>query len=306
MITNQLLTSFLELYTLSNNIGKWSKDNFTNNPPRLYRLQAIEALMKALQINCSYQEFQYGEFLSGQNQLVQSELITKIKKSYPILFQTINTEEKKQIDGQFMFEILFSYRMQLQKLTSVKDSVLEYSENILRKKYLSTSEFKEQYHDFRLETHKENALSNYGTYATINTNGQIINQEAFNHTTESNTTESNTTENHDVNYWLKKITLNGDNVTFIPDELYCNNQFIKQAIQLNPESFYYLSQFYADDDEVGSFAFKTDPKSSYPYLSERLKASYKNQFEMHQSDEIDFDNMNSPLSQQEGDPDLPF
>lgn len=128
-MTNQLLTSFLELYTLSNNIGKWSKDNFTNNPPRLYRLQAIEALMKALQINCSYQEFQYGEFLLGQNQLVQSELITKIKKSYPILFQTINTEEKKQIDGQFMFEILFSYRMQLQKLTSVKDSVLEYSEN---------------------------------------------------------------------------------------------------------------------------------------------------------------------------------
>ncbi|GAA4074507.1 hypothetical protein GCM10022389_20090 [Flavobacterium cheonanense] len=128
MITNRLLTSFLELYTLSDNTSKWSKDNFANNPPRLYRLQAIDALMKALQINCSYQEFQYGEFLLGQNQLVQSELITKIKENYTILFQTINTDEKDQSDSQFMFEMLFSYRMKLQKLTSLRDSVLEYSE----------------------------------------------------------------------------------------------------------------------------------------------------------------------------------
>jgi hypothetical protein len=123
-----LLTKFLELYTLSDNVVKWSVDNFSNNPPRLYRLQAIEALMKALQINCSCQEFQYGEFLFGQNQFNQSELIIKIKENYPTLFQTTNTDEKVQIDFQFMFEMLFSYRMQLQKLTSLTDSVLEYSE----------------------------------------------------------------------------------------------------------------------------------------------------------------------------------
>jgi hypothetical protein len=123
-----LLTKFLELYTLSDNVVKWSIDNFANNPPRLYRLQAIEALMKALQINCSCQEFQYGEFLFGQNQLNQSVLIVKIKENYPTLFQTTNTDEKDQIDFQFMFEMLFSYRMQLQKLTSLRDSVLEYSE----------------------------------------------------------------------------------------------------------------------------------------------------------------------------------
>jgi hypothetical protein len=124
-----LLTNFLELYTLSDNVAKWSTDNFANNPPRLYRLQAIEALMNALQINCSCQEFQYGEFVFGQNQLNQSVLIIKIKEKYPTLFQTTNTDEKNQIDFQFMFEILFSYRMQLQKLRSVRDSVLEYSED---------------------------------------------------------------------------------------------------------------------------------------------------------------------------------
>lgn len=73
-----LLTKFLELYTLSDNIIKWSVDNFANNPPRLYRLQAIDALMKALQINCSYQEFQHGEFLMKLDNLEQSELIIKI------------------------------------------------------------------------------------------------------------------------------------------------------------------------------------------------------------------------------------
>ena len=124
----KLLSRFLELYTLSDNTAKWSMDSFVNNPPRLYRLQAIEALMKALQINCTYQEFQYGEFLLGQKQLNQSVLIVKIKENYPTLFQTTNTDKKNQIDFQFMFEMLFGYRMQLQKLTSLRDSVLEYSE----------------------------------------------------------------------------------------------------------------------------------------------------------------------------------
>ncbi len=123
-----LLTKFLELYTLSDNIIKWSVDNFANNPPRLYRLQAIDALMKALQINCSYQEFQHGEFLMKLDNLEQSELIIKIKENYPTLFPSNNIVEEEQIDFQFIFEVLFSYRMQLQKLTSLRDSVLEYSE----------------------------------------------------------------------------------------------------------------------------------------------------------------------------------
>ena len=124
-----LLTNFLELYTLSDDITKWSVDNFSDNPPRLYRLQAIDALMKALQINCSYQEFQHGEFLMKPNNLEHSELIIKIKENYPTLFPSNNIVEEEQIDFQFIFEVLFSYRMQLQKLVSARDSVLEYSED---------------------------------------------------------------------------------------------------------------------------------------------------------------------------------
>jgi hypothetical protein len=126
-MTKQLLNSFLELYTLSDNITKWSVDNFANNPPRLYRLQAIDALKKALQINCSYQEFQHGEFLMKPNNLEQSELIIKIKENYPTLFPSNNIVEEEQIDFQFIFEMLFSYRMRLQKLISVRESVIEYS-----------------------------------------------------------------------------------------------------------------------------------------------------------------------------------
>lgn len=125
----KLLSRFLELYALSDNIIKWSVDNFANNPPRLYRLQAIEALMKALQINCSYQEFQHGEFLMKLDNLEHSELVIKIKANYPTLFPSNNIVEEEQIDFQFIFEVLFSYRMQLQKLTSLRDTVLEYSED---------------------------------------------------------------------------------------------------------------------------------------------------------------------------------
>jgi hypothetical protein len=127
-MTKKLLTSFLELFTLSDNVAKWSVDNFANNPPRLYRLQAIDALMKALQINCSHQEFQYGEFLLNQEGLNPKELIIKIKENYSTLFPSNNIVQEEQIDFQFIFEVLFSYRMQLQKLISARDTVLEYSE----------------------------------------------------------------------------------------------------------------------------------------------------------------------------------
>ena len=127
-MTKQLFTSFLELYTLSDNIVKWSANNFAKNPPRLYRLQAIDALMKALQMNCSYQEFQYGEFLGEGHNLKQTEFLIKVKENYPTLFQTTGINEKEQIDFQFMFEVLFRYRLQLQKLINVRHSVMEYSE----------------------------------------------------------------------------------------------------------------------------------------------------------------------------------
>lgn len=53
-MTKQLLTSFFDLYTLSNDISKWSIDYFANNPSRLYRLQVIQVIMNALQMNCSF------------------------------------------------------------------------------------------------------------------------------------------------------------------------------------------------------------------------------------------------------------
>ncbi len=126
-MTRQLLNMFLELYALCNNIEKWKLANFINNPPRLYRLQAIDALMKALQIRFSCQEFLYGEFLSEQSNLNQTEFLIKIKVNFPTIFQATQIDEKELIDFQFIFEVLFSYRMKLQNLISMRNSVIECS-----------------------------------------------------------------------------------------------------------------------------------------------------------------------------------
>ena len=126
-MTRQLLNMFLELYALCNDIEKWKLANFINNPPRLYRLQAIDALMKALQIKFSYQEFLYGEFLTEQSNLNQTEFLIKIKVNFPTLFQATQIDEKELIDFQFIFEVLFSYRMKLQNLISMRNSVIECS-----------------------------------------------------------------------------------------------------------------------------------------------------------------------------------
>lgn len=126
-MTKQLLTSFFDLYTLSNDISKWSIDYFANNPPRLYRLQVIQAIMNALQMNCSFQEFHYGEFLLHQENLNQKEFLRIVQENYPNLFSRISFDEKETIDFQFTFERLLQYRMQLQKLISSRDGIIEYS-----------------------------------------------------------------------------------------------------------------------------------------------------------------------------------
>lgn len=128
-MTKQLLERFVELFALSNDIEKWTLANFVKNPPRLYRFQAINAMMKALKINCSLQEFKTGEFLSEQSNFRQSEFLIKIIENFPNLFQKNEINENDQIDYHFVFEVLFSYRLQLQKLVSVKESVIDYSKD---------------------------------------------------------------------------------------------------------------------------------------------------------------------------------
>jgi len=126
-MTKQLLNRFLELISLSNEIEKWTVANFAKNPPRMYRLLAIDAIMKALNFNCSYQEFRYGEFLGESSSFNKTEFLIKLKENFPTIFQISEISDAEPIDFQFIFEVLFSYRIQLQNLFSVRHSVIEYS-----------------------------------------------------------------------------------------------------------------------------------------------------------------------------------
>ena len=121
----ELLQRFLELYTLSDDITKWSVANFKNNPPRLHRLQRIDSLMQALEINGSYQELQYGEFLYEEGRQDLAELVKRVQENYGTAFDDIKIEEETDYYSQFMFEMLLRYRIKLHQLVNVKSSVLE-------------------------------------------------------------------------------------------------------------------------------------------------------------------------------------
>ncbi len=173
----------------------------------------------------------------------------------------------------------------------------------VRKKVLSASELIQQYCNFSLVVKNDNSLKAYGCLASINIEGKIISQEECHGQTSLN--EHIINENNNINDWLEKITRDSNMINFIPDELYVNKQFIKQAIQVNLSTFYYLSEFYSDDEEICDVAFKIDSKFSYPLFSERLKEKYKDLFEC-ETDEIELDTSNIALKDQEDDSDLPF
>ncbi len=122
-----LLTSFLDLYTLSNDTTKWSVANFAKNPPRLYRLQKIDSLMAALKIEGSYQEFEYGEFLFEEGRQDLAGFKNRIEENYPSIFETIFLNNREDSDFQFVFEVLLRYRIKVQQLINVKTCVLEVS-----------------------------------------------------------------------------------------------------------------------------------------------------------------------------------
>jgi hypothetical protein len=120
-----LLKNFLELYTLSNDTSKWSAANFAKNPPRLYRLQMIAAVLKALKIEGSYQEFEYGQFLYDEGRQDLAGFKTRVEENYSTIFETINLEDEENSDFQFIFEVLLRYRIKLHQFISVKATVLE-------------------------------------------------------------------------------------------------------------------------------------------------------------------------------------
>ena len=50
-----------------------------------------------------------------------------LTENFQTIFQITEINEKEPMDFQFIFEVVFSYRIQLQNLISIRHSVIEYS-----------------------------------------------------------------------------------------------------------------------------------------------------------------------------------
>jgi hypothetical protein len=120
----QLLDTFLELYTYEQNINSWSFDSFEEKTPRYYRLQIIDTLMKALEINCSYSQFCDGKFITN----VQYKKWADFKKSNENrLPQDLGTIPPSMTMDAFaigmLFRTLMRYRLYAKQLLSSNDGI---------------------------------------------------------------------------------------------------------------------------------------------------------------------------------------
>ena len=126
----QLLEAFLDLYTYEKEIKSWSFDSFKRNPPRYYRLQIVQALMKALGITCTYVEFSQGKFISN----VQVDKWTVFKESITAQLpqEKIYRPARRPLTPNklgILFSTLMRYRLNAKKLVSSNNGILTISED---------------------------------------------------------------------------------------------------------------------------------------------------------------------------------
>ena len=120
----ELLDTFLDLYTYDQKISSWSLDSFEEGTPRFYRLQIIDSLMKALELNCSYSQFSNGEFVT----IIHYKKWADFKKS----IENIIPEVKKSMPPSMtmdafaigmLFRTLMRYRMHAARLLSSNNGI---------------------------------------------------------------------------------------------------------------------------------------------------------------------------------------
>ena len=124
IMEKQLLDTFLDLYTYEKEIESWSLDSFEEKTPRYYRLQIINSLMKALEINCSYTQFSHGKFISD----VQYKKWGDFKKrNENMLPQDLgNIPKSMQMDAfaiGMLFRTLMRYRLYAHQLLASNDGI---------------------------------------------------------------------------------------------------------------------------------------------------------------------------------------
>ena len=106
----KLLNLLLSLHTLEPNFTNWTHENFEDNPPRLLRLQMIEAYFLAYDLGSDFKSFSEGVFLQETSPLLWELMQVKIKGSSPMIDKLLTS---KEVDMQYsyFFKFLFSYRL---------------------------------------------------------------------------------------------------------------------------------------------------------------------------------------------------
>lgn len=124
-LEKRLLHLFTELYTYERNVHRWSFENFKENPPRYNRLKMITAIMKALELECSYEDFSVGEFIAE----IHFEKWLDFLKDASAKFPTTEPFNKLDFEVDFhdlntIFYAFMNYRLQAQSLLSCNSGIL--------------------------------------------------------------------------------------------------------------------------------------------------------------------------------------
>ena len=120
----QLLDTFLDLYTYDTKIHEWSFEKFENYPSRSHRLQIITALMKALDVNCSYSDFKDGRFISKVHYNKWKDFKESIIDQLDAKAYTRSLKENSHpFDIQSIFRTFMQYRLNAQKLLGIFDGI---------------------------------------------------------------------------------------------------------------------------------------------------------------------------------------
>ena len=119
-----LMKRWVELNYLIPDYNKWYEDQLKDNPPRLYRLQMINALMKALDIDVTHSMFARGRFINDNE--IDSSVIEKMINTYnPIVIKESgykSYEDKLLLN--FMFSALWRYKQNYYNMLDCNGGVL--------------------------------------------------------------------------------------------------------------------------------------------------------------------------------------
>jgi hypothetical protein len=123
MITaRSLLHGFLELRRLTPELGDWTEERLSDNPPRLFRLRQLIALFRGFGIPWDPPAFVEGRFIDPE----QPRYAALLSKLTAEMLQGSDRWGAAHQLPEF-FAILYDYRERLEKVLSFSSGVLEAS-----------------------------------------------------------------------------------------------------------------------------------------------------------------------------------